>query len=574
MKPMLALLHYVKSYWREALAAVFCSLLATLVNLVPPWFMKVIIDNVVVNRSIHTLNLLILGLLLVYVLRSVLIAGKSFLTNYLGQKVIFDLRNRAYEHLQRLSLSYYEGTQTGTIMSKIINDIDVLQDIIINGTETFIVSVLTLIGISAVLLYMNWRLALLAMLPIPILSVAIYQFSKRVIVLFRQARKRLADMGARLQDNVSGMKEIKAFTQEDYAAEQFARENQNYYAANMRAVKLRSIFSPTIQFIIAAGTLLILWRGGLEIIVGSLTVGEMVAFISYVGQFYQPVHDLNRLNHTLQRARAAAERVFEILDVTPDISQAKDAIPLPTPCKGHVLFNNVSFGYVTRSKVLQNVNLEAHPGEAVALVGPTGAGKTTLLSLIPRFYDISQGKITIDGYDVKELRTEALRRQIGIVSQETFLFDGTVEENIVFGEPNATMDEIVAAAKAANAHRFIKALPEGYKTQVGERAAKLSVGEKQRISIARAILKDPCILILDEATSSVDAETEALIQEALGDLVENRTVFIIAHRLSTVQNANKILVMDEGEIVERGTHETLLKNGGLYTRLYNSQLLE
>jgi len=574
LKSIFRLMSYVKFYWKEASIAVLCSLLATLINLAPPWFIKVIIDDIIVNKNVNKLKLFIIGLLLIYVSRSIFVSARSLLTNHLGQKVIRNVRNSVYEHLQRLSLSYYEDTQTGTIMSKLINDVNVLQDVIINTTETLIVSVLTLIGISVILLYMNWRLALVVMIPLPILSVEIYEFSKRVVNLFRQARKKLGELNTQLQENISGVKEIKAFTQENYAAKEFAKKNEGYYMANMKAVKLRSIFSPMIIFTIAMGTLLILWLGGLQAITGTLTIGELVAFISYIGLFYQPVHELNRLNHNLQQARASAERVFGIMDIEPEISQAKDAVPLPFSCKGHVRFKNVFFNYSNEIKVLQNVNLEAYPRQIVALVGPTGTGKTTLVNLILRFYDVTKGRITIDGYDIRNLRLEDLRKQIGIVSQETFLFNGTVKENIAFGKDGAGKEKIVAVAKAANAHRFITALPKGYRTQVGERGVKLSVGEKQRISIARAILKDPPILILDEATSSVDTETEALIQEALGRLMKNRTVFVVAHRLSTTRKADEILVMNKGQIVERGTHERLLRSGKLYTRLYNTQFQE
>nr|MQY58300.1 ATP-binding cassette domain-containing protein [Clostridia bacterium] len=415
------------------------------------------------------------------------------------------------------------------------------------------------------------KLTLIAMLPIPLLTFLIFRFSGKAHRSYRQVRRKLARVTSILQESIFGIREIKTFTQEDYEEKRFSIQGKGYFRSNMRIAKLWSIYYPLILFVSSLGTALVLWFGGNEVIAGVLSIGSLVAFYGYLGLFYQPIDQLNQVNNMFQHARAAGERVFEIIDAIPEVRESRDVICLSSPVKGAVEFNNVCFSYNEKEQVIDNISLKVEPGEKIAIVGPSGSGKTTFISLIPRFYDVTKGFIAIDGYDIKKLKLSYLREQIAIVLQEPFLFNESLRKNIGFGRKEASEEEIIAAAKSANAEEFINKFPNGYETRAGERGTNLSLGQKQRVSIARAILKDPSILILDEATSSVDAEVEALIQEALQHLMKNRTSFIIAHRLSTIRNADRIVVMDKGRIVEIGTHWELLRKRGLYSHLYRVQ---
>jgi len=570
MKTFLRLLFYIKPYRGKLIIAFILAAVVTILGLLPPYLVKIIIDEVIIDKNFRLFTIIIGILLLVYILRSILISFRIFMENKVQQGLIFDLRNQVYRSLQRLSLSYFEGKETGKIVSRIINDVESLQAIVTSGLTTLFVAFITLIGSLVILVTINLKLTLIAMIPVPLLTLLIFKFSGKAHRSYRQVRRKLARVTALLQENIFGIREIKIFTQENYEEKKFAIQGRGYFRSNMRIAKLWSIYYPLILFVSSLGTVLVLWFGGREVIAGVLTIGSLVAFYGYLGLFYQPIDQLNQVNNMFQQARAAGERVFEIIDAIPEVEEARDAISLSFPVKGAVEFNNVCFSYNRKEEILHNINLKVEPGERVAIVGPSGSGKTTLISLIPRFYDVTKGFIAIDGYDIRKLKLSYLREQLAIVLQEPFLFNESLKKNTGFSKRGATKEEIIAAAKIANADEFINKFPEGYETKAGERGTNLSLGQKQR-SIARAVLKNPPILILDEATSSVDAEAEALIQEALEHLMKNRTSFIIAHRLSTIRNADRIVVMDKGKIVEIGTHWDLLKKKGLYSQLYKVQ---
>ncbi|MCK4244713.1 MAG: ABC transporter ATP-binding protein, partial [Candidatus Omnitrophica bacterium] len=439
---------------------------------------------------------------------------------------------------------------------------------------TFTIALVTLLGSLIILLRLNLKLTLLAMIPMPGLVFLVATFSKRAHKSYHQMRRRLANINALLQENIAGIRVIKSFRQERYEQERFAHRGESYYRVNMTIARLWAFFFPLIMLTSALGTVVVLWYGGREVIAGNLTIGGLVAFVSYLALFYTPINQLNQVNNLFQHARAAGERIFEVIDAIPEIKEKKKPFTPTSPLKGKVKFNNVDFAYgkgKEKKEILHQINFAANPGNLIALVGASGSGKTTIVSLIPRFYDVASGSITIDGYDIRDLKLKYLRQNVGMVLQEPFLFNGTILENILFGRPTASKEEVIEAAKSANAHHFIGQLPHGYETEVGERGVKLSVGEKQRITIARVILKDPPILILDEATSSVDSEVELLIQEALERLMKGKTSFVIAHRLSTIRNATRILVISEGKIVEDGIHQELLAKKGHYSHLYQIQ---
>ena len=571
MKTFWRLLLYIKPYRGKLVAAFMLAAGVTVLGLLPPYMVKIIIDDVIIQKDLRLFTVIIGILFLVYILRSIFISFRIIMDNKVQQGLIFDLRNHVYHCLQRLSLSYFEVRDTGKIVSRIINDVESLQAIVTAGLVTLFVAFITFIGSLVILVTINLKLTLVAMVPVPLLAFLIFRFSGKAHRSYRQVRRKIAKVTSLLQENIFGIREIKTFTQEEYEKKKFSIQGKGYLRSNMRIAKLWSIYYPLILFVSSLGTVLVLWFGGGEVIAGVLSIGSLVAFYGYLGLFYQPIDQLNQVNNIFQHARAAGERVFDIIDAIPEVEELEDVISLSSPVKGAVEFNNVCFSYNEKEQVIEDINLKVEPGEKIAIVGPSGSGKTTLISLIPRFYDVSKGSITIDGYNIKKLKLTYLREQIAIVLQEPFLFNESLRKNIGFSKGEASKEEIVAAAKNANADEFINKFPNGYETKAGERGNNLSLGQKQRISIARAILKDPSILILDEATSSVDTEVEALIQEALEHLMKNRTSFIIAHRLSTIRNADRIVVMDQGRIVEIGTHWELLRKRGLYSQLYRVQ---
>ena len=573
MRSLFRVIGYIKPYWPLAALTLGAAIVATLAELVPPWLVKLVIDDVIKAGHLPLLKWLIGGLILAYLTRNLINSARIRFNNTLEQRVIYDMRNQVYRALQRQSISYYENRATGEIMSRVVNDVNNLERIFIDGVEALVMASLTLIGILSVLLVLNWKLALIALLPIPLLAIGAAIFTTRVHTLYHLIRQQAAQLNALLQDSISGIRETMTFNREAYEVERFNRKSAEYCRGNLRVARAWSVYSPGMILTASTGTLLILWFGTQDVLAGQMTVGSLVAFLAYLSLFYTPINQIHGINHMLQHALAAGERVFEIIDAVPEVSDRPHAIHPEKKAQGYVAFDQVSFHYRPDIPVLRQVSLIALPGEKIALVGPSGSGKSTLIKLLMRFYDVDTGRITIDGHEIRDLKLSYLRDQIGMVAQEPFLFNGTVRENLLYGRLTATEEEMIAAAKAARVHDFIMDLPEGYSTWIGERGVKLSVGQKQRVAIARALLKEPPIIIFDEATSNIDTETEARIQEALAVLSQQRTTFIIAHRLSTLKHVDRILVVAKGKIAEQGSHEGLLAQGGIYTTLYEAQLL-
>lgn len=570
MKLYLRLISYIKPYWKRIALAIACIILAACGNLYVPWIIKDVIDKVLAEKDMTMLNTIASGIIVVFFLRGIFFYGQTYLMSYIGQKVVIDIRAAIYRHLQKLSLSYYEKRQTGTIMSYITNDVGALQGALVDSMIELVTEGVTLIVSMGAMFYIHWKLSLLTFITLPMVAFTINVFGKKLRSASMVMQDRAADITSVLQESITAVRVIKSFVREDYEIERFNRENQFNFRAQMKTAQLMATLTPVIEFLAAIGVTVIIWYGGMEVINGHLTAGSLMAFLIYVVNISNPIKRLSRVYGNIQKALAAAERVFAVIDTLPEIQDAPNAIELP-PIQGQVVFDKVNFAYKTGEPALIDVSLEAKPGEMIAIVGPSGAGKTTIANLLPRFYQPTDGDIRIDGISISTVTLNSLREQIGIVPQETVLFNGTVYENILYGRLEAQADEVFAAAKAANAHNFIAMMPEGYESHIGERGTKLSGGQRQRIAIARAILKNPRILILDEATSALDTESEQLVQQALDQLMIGRTSFVIAHRLSTVQRADKILVMEQGRIVQSGTHAELLECGGLYSKLYQVQ---
>jgi ATP-binding cassette subfamily B protein/subfamily B ATP-binding cassette protein MsbA len=574
MKELKALMRYMKPYRLHIFVATVCMIMVTAMNMAGPWMIRNLISTVTQSiegkASIAQVNFLALAVIAIYLLRAVSQFGTNYISHYAAWKILENIRSHLYDHLQKLSLRFFHDKQTGELMSRVLDDTRNFEQLLAHAIPTLVVNGLMLIGVSVILFSMNLKLALYTLIPIPLLFWMVVKFSKISRPMFKEAQKEIAEVSAILQDNFSGIKEIKAFTQEEYESKRTLSRIAAYTRAILRALKLSNAFHPSIEFVSGLGTVIVIFFGGRLALANQLALEDLVAFLLYLNTFYQPITSFGMINEGIQHALASAERVFEILNEEPEIKDAPDAIEVDR-VKGKIEFRNVSFRYVDDVPVLKNVSFKVNPGEMIALVGPTGVGKTTIANLIPRFYDPDSGQILIDDIDIRKIKLSSLRKQISMVSQDVFLFNGTVKENILYGRPDATDEEVIAAAKAANAHDFIMELPEGYNTRVGERGVKLSGGQKQRISIARALLKDAPILILDEATSSVDTQTEKLIQEALENLMKNRTTIVIAHRLSTIRDADQIIVLKDGEIVEAGKHNELLKAGGLYSQLCKAQ---
>ncbi|MDT8903798.1 ABC transporter ATP-binding protein [Anaeroselena agilis] len=570
MNLYLRLLKYVRPYMVRVVVAVVCIILAAAANLYVPWIIKDVIDDVLTAKDMTMLNFIAGGIIAVFLLRGIFFYGQTYLMAFVGQRVIIDIREALYRHLQRLSMSYFETRRTGAIMSYITNDVAALQSALVESVIEMFTESVVLVGSIIAMFVLHWKLSLLTFITLPLVFQAINVFGKKLRLAGAVMQERAADITSVLQETVLAVRVIKSFVREDYEIERFGRENYQNFRAQMKSSQLMATLTPLIEFLAAIGVTVIIWYGGHEVIGGNLTTGALMAFLIYVVNLSNPIKRLSRVYGNIQKALAAAQRVFEVLDTEPDIKDEPGAAELPA-INGEVAFHNVSFEYKPGEPALVDISLTARPGQVVAIVGPSGAGKTTIANLIPRFYDPSSGYIAIDGIDIKTITLASLRRQIGIVPQETMLFNGTVYENILYGDLDAPREAVIAAAKAANADTFIMEMPQGYETQIGERGAKLSGGQRQRIAIARAILKNPRVLILDEATSALDTESESLVQEALDKLMVGRTSFVIAHRLSTVQRADVIIVMERGRIVEQGSHAALINTGGLYSKLYQVQ---
>ena len=570
VKPLLRVLKYLRPYRLLAITTLICAGVTTALELVPPWLVKIVIDDVIQSSRPELLPWTIVGFLVAYGVKNLFASLRIRLNNTLEQRVVHDLRAQVFAALQRLSVSYFESRSTGEIMSRVNSDTEHVERIFVDGLEGLLTASLTLVGITIMLFTLNWKLAALSLLPIPLLVLSASAFTKRVHRYYHAIRRNAAELNAYLQDALSGIRETMGFNRQTYERERFGRLSWQYSDSNLKAMYLWSLYSPGMIFVGSLGTVLIIWYGAGEVLRGALTVGELVMFLSYLALFYVPINQIHSVNHMLQHALAASQRVFDILDTLPEVQDRPGAIAPVERLNGAVRFEQVSFHYRPDVPVLVNVSLGVQPGERIALVGPSGAGKSTMLKLLMRFYDVRDGAITIDGYDLRDLPLTFLRSQIGLVQQEPFLFNGTVRDNILYGDLGAEQERLEAAARAARAHEFISQLPEGYDTWIGERGVKLSVGEKQRVSIARVLLKDPPIVIFDEATSNIDTETEVKIREALDCLTRGRTTFIIAHRLSTLHHVDRIVVVDQGQIVEQGLHEDLLTKGGVYAGLYEA----
>ena len=604
---------FLRPYPWLAIGTVAAAVLSLLASFAFPKLTQFAIDDVIGKSQGELLAPAMIGLLIAFFLRDAFSALRVLVNNQLEQSVIYDMRCAVYARLQRLPVGYFDQRASGDLLTRVIEDVNAVERVLIDGLEQGVVAILSVIGVAAFLFHMNATLALVAMSPIPVLAGGAMWYTLTAHRRYRKQREASSAMNALLMDNLQGVRQIKAFSRQAHEDERFSKRAGDMRSAQLGIMRIWAVYGPTMGFAGAAGFALVLWVGGSLAIAGKMTSGELVGFLLFLHMFYAPIGQLHGLNQMMQSARAAGERVFDILDTVEERAVRDGGAALHEPVRGEVVFENVGFSYdvaphpasghplqkprsrgrqsapseperepddlrrltsaatAVTQQVLKNISLHAKPGQMIALVGPTGAGKSTVVNLLPAFYEATSGRIAIDGQDIRDLSLDSLRRHIGVVSQEPFLFNGTIRENILYGKLDATDEELISAAKAANCYEFISRLPDGFDTSVGERGVKLSVGEKQRVSIARALLKNSRILILDEATASVDTATERLIQQALEHLMTGRTSFVIAHRLSTIRKADQILVLRQGEIVERGTHEELMQRGELYAKLARIQ---
>jgi ATP-binding cassette, subfamily B, multidrug efflux pump len=562
---------FLKPYWMRTAGSYTLLLVITALTLAIPQFIRWIVDQGIREQDMRLLTWSVLLLLGITAIKGIFTFLQGLWTEEASQGVAYDLRNVIHAKLAYLSFAYHDRAESGQLLSLAIRDVDRVRFLTGRAVLRLAEGATLLLGTAVVLLWMNPQLALMALVTMPILAWRAFDYGRVYRPISRAIQDQLGVLTGRIEQNLRGTRVVKAFAQEELEIERFDRQNDHWFGLTAQAARLEAINVPMLDLIANISTVIIIWYGGRLVINGALSWGELVAFTTYMAQLVNPVRRLGMIIPALAQAAASGERIFEILDAHTDVTDAPDAVELP-PVRGHVRFENVSFGYREGYVVLEDINFEAKPGQVIALLGATGSGKSTVTSLIPRFYDPSAGRITVDGYDIRSVTLHSLRAQIGIVLQESMLFIASIRENIAFGRPNASEDEIIAAAKAAQAHNFIMDMPKGYATRVGEQGVTLSGGQKQRVAIARALLTDPRILILDDATASVDTHTEGLIQKALERLMAGRTSFIIAQRLSTVRMADLILVLEDGCIAAAGSHEDLLEQSTLYAEIYQRQL--
>jgi ATP-binding cassette subfamily B protein len=579
--------YLVKPYWTSLLVAFLAVIAESAADLLEPWPLKMVLDYVfgskrmpgwlaaVVNATfgqqrLGILNFAAVAVIVIAAVGAISSYAENYLTVNVGQRVMHDLRRTVYHHIQRLSLSFYDKVKTGDLISRVTSDIGAIQDFISSALLGILVDVLTLLGMLGVMFYLNWTFTLIALSVLPILFVVVYTFTHRIKSASREVRKKESEIVSVIQEVISSMRVVKAFAREDYEERRFEQESLASVEIALKARGLKAMLPPIVEIIVAAGTCLVLWYGARLVLSGVLSVGDMVVFLLYLGKMYKPMRDLSKMTDTFSKAVVGFERIKEVLETERQVRNLPGARRAPI-LKGRIEFDHVYFGYGDDRQILKDMSFKIEPGQVAALVGPTGAGKTTVVSLMPRFYDPTSGQVRIDGYDVRRFKLRSLRQQFGFVLQDTMLFHATIAQNIAYGKPEATTQEIIRAAKLANAAEFIDKMPQGYNTMVGERGVTLSGGQRQRVAIARAIIRNSPILIMDEPTTGLDAASEEIVFEALARLMEGKTSIVIAHRLATVRRADVIFVIDGGSIVEQGTHDDLLARGGLYAELYEIQ---
>lgn len=565
------LLGFLWPYWKILLIAVVCMIIVSGSNLIVPWIIKDIVDEVLAEKNIQMLYWVIAAILVIFLIRGVTTFGNRYLMGYIGQRVVTDLRKRLFAHLQRLSISYYDKRRTGEIMSNLTNDISALQSAIVDNFVSLVQELAIFIGSFVSMIYLQWKLTVLCLVIVPMVSFIIKFFGKKLHKSGKNVQEKLADVTAMLQEVIQGVRIVRSFNRSDYEIQRFDDVNEANFKANVRTIRQSSQLTPFVEFFSAIAITVIIWYGGLSVIDGIMTSGELIAFLIYAINLANPTRRIAEAVGNIQKSLGAADRVFAILDTEPEVKNRPGAGALQVTA-GRVEFDHVAFSYEPDHPVLTDISFTAEPGQTVAIVGPSGAGKTTIANILPRFYNVTGGSVCIDGTDIRDVTIGSLRDHIGLVPQDTLLFNTTIKNNILYGRLDATDEEIWEAVRAANAEHFIRELPMGIETRVGDRGLVLSGGQRQRIAIARALLKNPAILILDEATSALDTESEKVVQEALDRLMVGRTSFVIAHRLSTIQNADQILVINGGVIAERGTHEELMEKNGLYHELYTMSI--